>query len=33
MGLALLAFVVLAWRGVGAFFQWASGPGQSVGDE
>ena len=33
MAIALLAFVALAWWSIGTFFQWASGPGQSVGDE
>jgi hypothetical protein len=31
--LALLAFVGLAWWAAGAFFEWASGPARSVGEE
>ena len=33
MAIALLAFVALAWWSIGTFFQWASSPSQSLGDE
>ena len=33
MGIALLAFVALAWWSIGTFFQWASSPSQSLVDE
>jgi hypothetical protein len=31
--LALLAFVGLAWRATGAFFEWASAPAPGVGEQ
>jgi hypothetical protein len=31
--LVLLAFVGLAWRATGAFFEWASAPASGVGEE